>query len=303
MGGQGATSINGALNANGRVFVVNPNGVVVGQTGVINAAGVVLSALNISDADFINGGALTAGAAGASVQNAGSITANGGDVVLIGPQVVNQQTGKISVSNGSAALTAASGALLGQNAAVIAGNYATPVGNALVANDGTINVTDGSINLVSAYSTGDAREVLRNTGTLSASGIAPDIYDRSQRTNGSINLTALHAKVEPKDSSGYHEFYTSTDKSVTGYGATNVGGTLTGNSISVNASEVVNLLNGVKMTASFKPGRHPFFGTPQGSALDGGLIGIYGGSINQLGAADLYSEGKIYRSIWTNMGY
>lgn len=297
-GSQAATRIDGALNANGRVFVVNPNGVVVGQSGNIHAAGVVLSALNVSDQDFIDGGKLTAGAATASVQNAGTITANGGDVVLIAPQVVNQSTGGISVHDGNVRLQASSGGLIDASAGVGGGSYAAPADNALAANDGSITVVNGSISLAASYSDDSAREVLRNTGTLSASGKGPsnldDYYDSWLR--GAIDLSALHTDTTP-NTSGYYGYKVSTDKAVTGHGVTNVGGTLAGNWISVNASDVVNLLNGVKITASYQEGGDPFLG-PQG-----GTLGIYGGTINQLGSASLHGDAFTDLRTWSQSGY
>ena len=37
--GQNASSLNGALGATGSVYLINPNGVVIGKTGVINTGG------------------------------------------------------------------------------------------------------------------------------------------------------------------------------------------------------------------------------------------------------------------------
>ncbi|MCB1236879.1 MAG: filamentous hemagglutinin N-terminal domain-containing protein, partial [Verrucomicrobiae bacterium] len=50
------SAIQGALRANGKVFVINPNGIVVGTSGTIDVAGLVLSTLDVSDAEFLSGG-------------------------------------------------------------------------------------------------------------------------------------------------------------------------------------------------------------------------------------------------------
>src|ERR1043166_4955746 len=39
VGGLGPSLLNGTLTANGRIFLVNPNGVLIGSTGLINTAG------------------------------------------------------------------------------------------------------------------------------------------------------------------------------------------------------------------------------------------------------------------------
>ncbi len=45
------------MKANANVYVVNPNGIVVGANGVIDVGGnAVLSTLDIDNDDFINGG-------------------------------------------------------------------------------------------------------------------------------------------------------------------------------------------------------------------------------------------------------
>ena len=53
----GATpsSILGQLQSNGRVYLINPNGITIGQGAVIDVAGFVASSLNLSDADFAAG--------------------------------------------------------------------------------------------------------------------------------------------------------------------------------------------------------------------------------------------------------
>src|SRR5579864_1066676 len=47
--------IDGILQSNGRVFLLNQSGVIVGRTATIDAAGFVASSLNLTDQDFLNG--------------------------------------------------------------------------------------------------------------------------------------------------------------------------------------------------------------------------------------------------------
>ena len=53
--GADPSSILGALQSNGRVFLVNPNGIIFGAGAQIDTAGLVASTLNIMDADFLMG--------------------------------------------------------------------------------------------------------------------------------------------------------------------------------------------------------------------------------------------------------
>ena len=83
--------IDGILSSNGRVFLINPSGIVIGSTGRIDVAGFVASSLNLSDQDFRNGRLRFTETPGAgAVSNAGVIdTTSGGRVFLVGPDVRN----------------------------------------------------------------------------------------------------------------------------------------------------------------------------------------------------------------------
>ena len=53
--GQNPSSILGALQSNGRVFLINPNGIVFGAGSQINVGGLVASTMNLSNEDFLAG--------------------------------------------------------------------------------------------------------------------------------------------------------------------------------------------------------------------------------------------------------
>ena len=65
----------GTLQSNGRVFLLNPNGVLFGAGSTIDVAGLVASTLNLSNADFLAGRMRFTDTPGAaSVVNQGTIT-------------------------------------------------------------------------------------------------------------------------------------------------------------------------------------------------------------------------------------
>ncbi len=100
------SSIMGTLQSNGRIFLVNPNGIIFGQGSRVDAAGLVASSLNMSDTDFMGGRYLfNAGPSAGAVKNQGEITTtNGGHVWLIAPNVEN--SGIITSPGGTVTLAA-----------------------------------------------------------------------------------------------------------------------------------------------------------------------------------------------------
>jgi filamentous hemagglutinin family protein len=89
--GQDPTKILGALQSNGKVFLINPNGIVFGAGARVDVNGLVASTLDINNNDFL-AGKLKFSAAGhaGDVSNQGAITTpGGGQVYLIGSSVTN----------------------------------------------------------------------------------------------------------------------------------------------------------------------------------------------------------------------
>jgi len=104
--GQDPSQILGALQSNGHVFLINPNGILFGQGAQIDVNGLVASTLNISNEDFLAGRMnFTAGASAGDLKNQGSITTpSGGRVYLIAPNVEN--SGIITSPQGEVLLAA-----------------------------------------------------------------------------------------------------------------------------------------------------------------------------------------------------
>ena len=104
--GQDPSKILGALESNGKVFLINPNGIVFGQGAKVDVNGLVASSLGMTNEDFLAGKRqFTAGSVAGAVGNAGTINAGkGGQVLLIAPNVEN--TGIITAPNGEVILAA-----------------------------------------------------------------------------------------------------------------------------------------------------------------------------------------------------
>ena len=86
------SEILGRIDANGQVFLVNPNGVVFGKDSQINVGGILASGLSINPTDFMNGNFTLSeveGAAGKVVSSGIINAATGGSVTLLGKEVTN----------------------------------------------------------------------------------------------------------------------------------------------------------------------------------------------------------------------
>jgi len=87
--GSGRSEIEGALLANGRIYLINPNGILFSSSARVDVGGLVASAMNMTDDDFLAGRMQFAGGSG-DVINQGSISA--GFAYLVGRNVENHGT-------------------------------------------------------------------------------------------------------------------------------------------------------------------------------------------------------------------
>ncbi len=105
--GQNPSQILGQLSSNGRVLVMNPNGIVFGANAIVDTQGFIASTLNLGDEDFLKGHYhFIAGANAGSVINQGFIRAGkDGNIILMAPDIEN--SGIISTDGGQIILAAA----------------------------------------------------------------------------------------------------------------------------------------------------------------------------------------------------
>src|SRR5438132_12131955 len=93
------SAIFGDLRANGQIYLINPNGILIGESGRIDTGGFLASTLDVSNQEFLSGKEIHFfGPSKAAISNHGSITTSAGDVILVGRQI--QNSGSISAKNG-----------------------------------------------------------------------------------------------------------------------------------------------------------------------------------------------------------
>ncbi len=165
--GADPSTILGSLSANGKVFLINPNGILFGTGAQVNVGGLIASTRDVADADFAAGRYLFNGDSTGGVVNLGSIRADGGYVALLGATVSNE--GVIAARLGSVAL--ASGNVLTLD---VAGdgllNVTVDAGavNALVQNGGLIQADGGQIMMTAHSASTLLQSAVNNTGVIQA---------------------------------------------------------------------------------------------------------------------------------------
>ena len=163
--GNDPSKIMGSLTSNGKVFLINAAGILVGKTAKIDVAGFAASTLNIQDNDFLNGKMSFNGnpnsTAGVVIEQDGSIkTKEGGSVYLIGANVENN--GVITSPSGEVLLAAGSSVDL-----VDTGTPGVKInvkaGEGQVTNLGKIMAEAGTIGFGAA--------LINNSGVINASSV------------------------------------------------------------------------------------------------------------------------------------
>jgi len=218
------SSILGSLQSNGRVFLVNPNGIVFGQGATVDVAGLVATSLNLGNADFLAGRYNFTDVPGAqSVSNAGNLAAQGdglrgGQIYLIAPNVEN--SGIITAPNGEILLAAGHSVdLVNSIEPNLRVNITAPAGDAT--NIGQLIAESGSLGLFGA--------VVRNSGTVSADSATTQggkvVFKASQRAEISGTATATGTTGGTVHALGSNQVVLDGNASIDASG-TNGGGTV-----------------------------------------------------------------------------
>ncbi len=265
------SKIEGQLQSNGRVYLLNPNGIVVGPEGKIDTGAFIASTLHVSDATFMGTGSITFdGDSKATIVNLGIIRASSGDVVLIATAVSNQ--GAISAPQGNANIASGGEVLYspdGGDILIKAPASVQPAGP-VIDNKGTIEAAsialkaagtpyamavnlDGQISATSFQDRGGKVVLDAGDGDAVVSGA---VTASAGNTGGAVQITANRIAVTDTasiDASG-----------VAGGGTINIGGGAHGADAAIRNAEAVTVESGARITAN---------ATDNG---DGGTVVVWG---------------------------
>jgi filamentous hemagglutinin family protein len=205
-GGMGPSQILGSLEANGKVFVVNRDGIIFGAGAVINTAGFLATTSDIKNENFMAGrfNFDVPGRPDASIVNMGTITAaNGGFAALVAPGVRN--SGTITANLGTVVLGAGNTFTanldfygdrliqlgVGDQIAAQVKDVATgQTLKSLITNDGKLKANGGRVELTAAAARTVVDSVINTSGVIEANSVGT--------RNGMIVLSA--ATAAPKAS-------------------------------------------------------------------------------------------------------
>ena len=180
------SKILGHIQANGQVWLLNPNGILFGKDAQINVGGLLVSTLGNKDLVSENQSPLSnvvlSGGSLASVVNLGQInTAEGGYVALLGHTVSNQ--GNITSSQGSVALGAGSDiSLQFEGSKLLSVKVQQHQLDAMAGNGGLLQADGGRIILTAGARDSVLASAVNNTGVVQARTV--------QMREGSIVLLA-----------------------------------------------------------------------------------------------------------------
>lgn len=228
--GTDPSRIYGQLSSNGKVFLINANGVMFGASAQVNVGSLLASTLGLTDQQFLAGQYEFQGSGG-EVSNEGSIrAAHGGFAALLGQKVGN--SGTIATPGGTVAMAA--GERIGMDLrgdGLITLQVARGALAAVVQNKGLIQADGGRVTLTASAADTLARSSVNNAGLIQARGFAND--------GGTIRLVGdvVHAgQLDASSSSAKGGAVELSGAAIALGGAVNVSG-VTGGSATVAATQ------------------------------------------------------------------
>jgi filamentous hemagglutinin family protein len=215
--GSDPTRMDGSLIANGQVFIVNPSGVIFGQSARVNVGGLIAAAGSMSTQDFLADRDVLTNLSG-PVENHGNVEA--GVIGLFGQSVLN--TGALRAPDGLVTLVAGSNVFIGRPGSNIVvklegGRVAPHVVDPGIAQRGTIVADEADMFVADLYSfamSSDARVQARDimiagagdgfvaiSGELDASTRAPGATGGSIEVRGS-DIALAGARLDASGAAG-----------------------------------------------------------------------------------------------------
>ena len=161
--GSNLSEIHGSLNANGHLYLINPNGIIFGSDAQINVHALIASSLDMADSSFLSGNISFVGDSEGEVMNLGEINADQFAALIGGKLLMNC----IIISPGGSA--------------------------ALLAGDATLDIGEASGGKISLDLSGLLDGSANNSGSIDVSSAtesgAPTILGGSVDSSGSIEAS------------------------------------------------------------------------------------------------------------------
>lgn len=254
--GADPSQILGTLRSNGKIMIIDPNGVFFSKTAVVDVGGIIATT---GELDAMNQDQLMAGNKfqisniganpDAKIENAGSITAaQGGLVAFVAPWVSN--SGFINAKLGS--VTLAAGAkmtvdLAGDNLISIAVN--DKLQKALVENSGTIDAQGGRVVMSANAAKGIVDEVINMSGVIKANSFSQK-GGKIILGGGTSGVVKVSGKIEANGETGGGEIEVKGENIfVTESGELHADGVTCGNGGTINIVAQNGLIYGGLSTA------------------------------------------------------
>ncbi|MCF8207989.1 MAG: filamentous hemagglutinin N-terminal domain-containing protein, partial [Rhodoferax sp.] len=196
------SQIFGRINANGQVFLSNPNGVYFAPGASVDVGGLVATTHTIGLSDFMAGNAKFERAGStAGVLNEGELKAAlGGYIALLAPEVRNQ--GIVIAQTGTVALAAGEAISLHiEGGNTLAGISVSPSLIAALVENKTLVLAPGGLIILSAQAANKLQGgVIKNSGTLDASSLVSRgghiLLDASERIEHTGVITAAGSATQ-----------------------------------------------------------------------------------------------------------
>ncbi|WP_426057742.1 MBG domain-containing protein [Janthinobacterium sp. PSPC2-1] len=164
------SQILGRLNANGQVYLINPNGILFGRTAQVNVGALVASTLDVDTASLAGNKHVFSGKGGGRIVNEGTIrAADGGYVALVSAKISN--SGTIAAHAGSVLMGAGSAVTLDLGGPVKL-QVTQGALDTLIENGGAIRADGGQVYLTAKAAGELAASVINNTGVIEAHTLA-----------------------------------------------------------------------------------------------------------------------------------
>lgn len=198
--GNDVSVIQGALNANGQIFLVNPNGILFSPTAQVNTGGLIASTQSISQEDFLAGNYKFSGTSNSSIINEGNIvTPEGGTVALIAATIINQ--GTITTPQGTTLFGSGNTVVLDLGGPVKIEVLEGAL-DSLIEQGGAIRADGGKVYLTAKAANDLATSTINHTGIIEARTLSTgekgeimllgDMKHGTLNANGTLDASAPH---------------------------------------------------------------------------------------------------------------